>query len=108
MKTSAPPELTAHGGLLTQLGRNGDDYQPSNVTFSHLPPWDGKRLSKRTKYEAMAARALAALSAWMQEHALTPCLTEQELLIVPGLTVEPVSTEPTPGLEAPGAAATPG
>jgi methylenetetrahydrofolate--tRNA-(uracil-5-)-methyltransferase len=107
LPASAPPELSAHGGLLTQLGRNGDDYQPSNVTFSHLPPWDGKRLSKRTKYEAMSARALAALCAWMREHALTPCLGEHELMVVPGLTVEAAPTEPAPAPEAPGAATTP-
>jgi methylenetetrahydrofolate--tRNA-(uracil-5-)-methyltransferase len=105
---SAPPELTAHGGLLTQLGRNGDDYQPSNVTFSHLPPWDGKRLSKRVKYEAMSARALAALCAWMKEHSLSPGLAEHELMVVPGLSVEAPAADAAPAPDAPGAATTPG
>ncbi|HYQ16555.1 MAG TPA: methylenetetrahydrofolate--tRNA-(uracil(54)-C(5))-methyltransferase (FADH(2)-oxidizing) TrmFO, partial [Polyangiaceae bacterium] len=31
-----PPATTALGGLLTHLKRNGDDYQPSNITFSHI------------------------------------------------------------------------
>ncbi|MDF3065233.1 MAG: gid [Polyangiaceae bacterium] len=53
-----PPKTTALGGILTHLGRNPDDYQPSNITFSHIAPWDGKRLKKREKYEAMAQRAL--------------------------------------------------
>jgi methylenetetrahydrofolate--tRNA-(uracil-5-)-methyltransferase len=62
-----PPATTALGGLLTHVSRNGDDYQPSNITFSHLPPWEGPRLKKRPKYEAMAARALSDLDAWLLE-----------------------------------------
>lgn len=80
-----PPALTAHGGLLTQLARNGDNYQPSNITFSHLPPWDGPRMPKRDKYEAMSARALTSLRAWMLAHQLRPCLAAEELTSVPGL-----------------------
>jgi methylenetetrahydrofolate--tRNA-(uracil-5-)-methyltransferase len=64
-----PPSTTALGGLLTHTARNGDDYQPSNITFSHLPPWEGPRLKKRPKYEAMAARALADLDTWLAERA---------------------------------------
>ena len=61
-----PPSTTALGGLITHLGRNAADYQPSNITFSHLEPWDGRRLKKREKYEAMAERALRALEAFRQ------------------------------------------
>jgi methylenetetrahydrofolate--tRNA-(uracil-5-)-methyltransferase len=60
-----PPATTALGGLLTHLSRNPADYQPSNITFSHLPPWEGSRLKKRAKYEAIAARALADLDDWL-------------------------------------------
>ena len=56
-----PPPTTALGGILTHLARNPDDYQPSNITFSHIAPWDGRRLKKREKYEAMAERALKDL-----------------------------------------------
>lgn len=59
-----PPPASAHAGLLTQLCRPTDDYQPSNITFAHLPPWTESRLKKRAKYEAMAERALAQLRAW--------------------------------------------
>jgi methylenetetrahydrofolate--tRNA-(uracil-5-)-methyltransferase len=59
-----PPPTTALGGIVTHLGRNPDDYQPSNITFSHLLPWDGRRLKKREKYEAMAERALRDLEAF--------------------------------------------
>jgi methylenetetrahydrofolate--tRNA-(uracil-5-)-methyltransferase len=67
-----PPATTALGGLVAQLSRQPDDYQPSNITFSHLAPYvpppgpNGKvpRLAKRAKYEAVAERALADLAAW--------------------------------------------
>jgi methylenetetrahydrofolate--tRNA-(uracil-5-)-methyltransferase len=63
-----PPATTAHGGLIEQLGRHPDRFQPSNITFSHLAPWPqesgAKRLKKRAKYQAMAERALADLTVW--------------------------------------------
>ncbi|MET0412520.1 MAG: methylenetetrahydrofolate--tRNA-(uracil(54)-C(5))-methyltransferase (FADH(2)-oxidizing) TrmFO [Polyangiaceae bacterium] len=63
---SSPPASTAHGGLLTQLARNEATYQPSNITFSHLPPWQGPRLGKRPRYEAIAQRALDDLGRWLE------------------------------------------
>jgi methylenetetrahydrofolate--tRNA-(uracil-5-)-methyltransferase len=60
-----PPLTTALGGLLTHLKRNEKDYQPSNITFSHIAPWEGTRLKKREKYEAMAQRALGDLALWL-------------------------------------------
>lgn len=65
---SLPPETTAHRGLITQLGRNSEDYQPSNITFSHLPPWPERRIKKRARYQAIAERALADLDAWIAEN----------------------------------------
>lgn len=63
-----PPSVTAHGGLLVQTRRNEADYQPSNITFSHLPPWEGARLKKRERYEAMATRALDALAPFVEKY----------------------------------------
>jgi methylenetetrahydrofolate--tRNA-(uracil-5-)-methyltransferase len=63
---SLPPETTAHGGLITQTRRHPDDYQPSNITFSHIAPWQGTRLKKRARYEAIAERALSDLAAWVR------------------------------------------
>lgn len=62
-----PPATTAHGGLLTHLSRPTPDYQPSNITFAHLPPLEGTRLKKRARYEALAARALADLESWWSQ-----------------------------------------
>jgi methylenetetrahydrofolate--tRNA-(uracil-5-)-methyltransferase len=58
--------MTAHAGLIRQTSRHADDYQPSNITFAHLPPWEGARLSKRAKYEAMAERSLDSLATWLE------------------------------------------
>jgi methylenetetrahydrofolate--tRNA-(uracil-5-)-methyltransferase len=62
-----PPPTTALGGILTHLGRKQPRYQPSNITWAHLPPLEGqkKRLKKRDRYEAMAERALADLAGWL-------------------------------------------
>ena len=59
-----PPPTTAHGGLLAHLSRPTEDFQPSNITFSHLPALEGMRAGKRERHEAVAARALADLDAW--------------------------------------------
>jgi methylenetetrahydrofolate--tRNA-(uracil-5-)-methyltransferase len=67
-----PPNTTAHGGLLSQLSRNADDYQPSNITFSHLAPHEGPRLKKRAKYEVMAERALRDLATFVAGDAAIP------------------------------------
>ncbi|HEY8943208.1 MAG TPA: hypothetical protein VIM73_03050, partial [Polyangiaceae bacterium] len=53
----------------THLARHPDDYQPSNITFSHIAPWEGTRLKKRAKYEAMAERALGDLRDWLERRA---------------------------------------
>jgi methylenetetrahydrofolate--tRNA-(uracil-5-)-methyltransferase len=66
-----PPVTTALGGVLTHLGREKDDYQPSNVTWAWLPPLD-RRLKKRERYEAMGARALEDLTAWVQARVALP------------------------------------
>ena len=64
-----PPETTALGGILTHLSRKQPRYQPSNITWAHLPPLEGggRRLKKRDRYEAMAERALADLATWLRE-----------------------------------------
>jgi methylenetetrahydrofolate--tRNA-(uracil-5-)-methyltransferase len=65
-----PPPTTALGGILTQLGRvpPSGGYQPSNITWAHVPPLEGtgKRLRKRARYDAMAVRALADLATWLE------------------------------------------
>ena len=61
-----PPVTTALGGILTHLGRKQPRYQPSNITWAHMPPLEGqgKRLKKRPRYDAMAERALRDHDAW--------------------------------------------
>jgi methylenetetrahydrofolate--tRNA-(uracil-5-)-methyltransferase len=59
-----PPETTALGGIRTHLARASDRFQPSNITWAHVPPMEHRRLKKRERYEAMAARALRDLEPW--------------------------------------------
>jgi methylenetetrahydrofolate--tRNA-(uracil-5-)-methyltransferase len=65
-----PPLSTAHRGLIVQTRRNAEDYQPSNITFSHVAPWDGPRMKKRERYAAMSERALVDLAAWAAREGL--------------------------------------
>jgi methylenetetrahydrofolate--tRNA-(uracil-5-)-methyltransferase len=63
-EVTLPPKTTALRGLIVHTQRNAENYQPSNITFAHLAPWEGSRLKKRAKYEAMAERALMDLEFW--------------------------------------------
>ena len=64
-----PPETTALGGLLRHLQTRREDFQPSNVTWSMVPPLEGKRLKKHDRYEAMGRRALEELARWIEKAA---------------------------------------
>jgi methylenetetrahydrofolate--tRNA-(uracil-5-)-methyltransferase len=88
-EAALPPRTTAHGGLLSHLRREERDYQPSNITFSHLPAWEGRRLDKRARYQAMAVRALGDLRGWMLERGLAPALGAEQMLVDP---LEPAPT----------------
>jgi len=66
---SLPPKTTALGGILTHLGRvPPGGYQPSDITWAHVPPLEGqtKKLKKRARYEVLAERALYDLAAYLQ------------------------------------------
>jgi methylenetetrahydrofolate--tRNA-(uracil-5-)-methyltransferase len=71
-----PPKTTALGGLMTHLATDPESkhgFQPSNVTWAHVPPLEsvrderGKKLAKVDKYARMAERALSDLERWMRE-----------------------------------------
>jgi methylenetetrahydrofolate--tRNA-(uracil-5-)-methyltransferase len=72
LEPELPPLSTAHRGLIVHSQRNSEDYQPSNITFAHLAPWQGARLQKRGKYEAMSKLALDDLHAWQERVGLKP------------------------------------
>jgi methylenetetrahydrofolate--tRNA-(uracil-5-)-methyltransferase len=67
---SPPPRETALGALLHHVtaGAETSLFQPMNVNFGLFPPLEGK-INKKLRPEAYAARALAALAAWLEEHA---------------------------------------
>jgi methylenetetrahydrofolate--tRNA-(uracil-5-)-methyltransferase len=66
-----PPPSTAHGALLGHItgGAQPETFQPMNVNFGLFPPLaeasGGKRMRKRDRKPAYAARALADLEIWL-------------------------------------------
>jgi methylenetetrahydrofolate--tRNA-(uracil-5-)-methyltransferase len=60
-----PPRATALGSL-AHYASHADPahYQPSNITFGIMPPLDAPPRDKAQRKQALADRALAALSAW--------------------------------------------
>ena len=59
-----PPENTAPGVffIITVPGQHG--YQPTNINFSLVPPWEGPRLRKREK-KAAYMRRTQSLEEWL-------------------------------------------
>ncbi len=60
-----PPSTTAMGGLLDHLARSDLPFQPSNITWAHVAPLEG-RMKKSEKKAALAARARSDLEAWLR------------------------------------------
>ncbi|MFC4351197.1 methylenetetrahydrofolate--tRNA-(uracil(54)-C(5))-methyltransferase (FADH(2)-oxidizing) TrmFO [Fodinicurvata halophila] len=67
-----PPRSTALGGLLAHItgDAEAETFQPMNINFGLLPPApaaeNGKKLKKRDRKPAMAARALKDLDTWLE------------------------------------------
>ena len=64
---SFPPRTTVLGGMVGHLREPNDDFQPSNVMFSMVPPIEGRRLNKRARRDAQSERALQDLGAWLSD-----------------------------------------
>jgi methylenetetrahydrofolate--tRNA-(uracil-5-)-methyltransferase len=71
---SAPPRETAIGALGYYVSHaDPRHYEPTNITFGIMPAPEGatgRRLSKADRKSATAARALAALEAWLHAEAV--------------------------------------
>jgi methylenetetrahydrofolate--tRNA-(uracil-5-)-methyltransferase len=66
LQPAPPPPETALGGVITHITRDVEEYQPSNVTWAWLPPLENRRLKKHERCEGLSARALDALTRWME------------------------------------------
>ena len=64
---SFPPRTTMLGALVGHLRTPHDDFQPSNVMWSMVPPIEGRRLPKRARRDAQSERALQDLGAWLTD-----------------------------------------
>ncbi len=61
-ETLAPPRTTALGSLCHYISNaEAKSYQPTNVAFGLLPPLDPPIANKKTRNQALVARALAAM-----------------------------------------------
>ena len=71
LEVAAPPQTTAHGALLEHItgGAEASTFQPMNVNFGLFPPLPApigrRKLGKRERKPAYAARARADLAAWI-------------------------------------------
>jgi len=66
---STPPRTTAIGALAYYVSHaNPARYDPSNITFGIMPPLDRPPRSKLHRKLAIAERALADLSRWIDQH----------------------------------------
>jgi len=66
-----PPEITAHGALLSHISQTQvEGFQPMNINFGLLPPGkkrEGKRrFSRAERRRSVSDRALEVLDAWLQ------------------------------------------
>ena len=62
---SFPPRTTMLGGMIGHLRDPNDDFQPSNVMWSMVPPIEGRRMKKRARRDAQSLRALQDLGDWL-------------------------------------------
>src|SRR4030095_5843114 len=63
-----PPRTTAMGALAYYVSHaDPAHYEPSNITFGIIPPLERPPKGKKLRNEALSARALAGLEAWMHE-----------------------------------------
>jgi methylenetetrahydrofolate--tRNA-(uracil-5-)-methyltransferase len=62
---SFPPRTTMLGGMVGHLRDPNDDFQPSNVMWSMVPPVEGRRMKKRARRDAQSERALQDIEAWL-------------------------------------------
>jgi len=67
LSSSFPPRTTILGGMIGHLRDPNDDFQPSNVMWSMVPPMQGRRMNKRMRRDAQSERALQDLEAWLTD-----------------------------------------
>ena len=65
--SSFPPRTTMLGGMLGHLRDANDDFQPSNVMWSMVPPIEGRRMNKRARRDKQSERALQDLGFWLTD-----------------------------------------
>jgi methylenetetrahydrofolate--tRNA-(uracil-5-)-methyltransferase len=73
-ETSAvpPPRSTAFGSLIHYITHaEARDFQPANITFDLLPPWEQKIRDKKERHRLQCERALREFDAWLESQEFT-------------------------------------
>ena len=65
------PRETALGGLINYISTPQANFQPMNVTFGLISPWEKRERNKRLKNQLISERALKALEGFILEHELS-------------------------------------
>ena len=77
-----PPATTALGSLVAYItDPERQRFQPMNVNFGLIPPLSSTRLRGRAKKEMMARRAIADLSAWIQESGIPAAIEANQVAL---------------------------
>ncbi|HET8668278.1 MAG TPA: FAD-dependent oxidoreductase, partial [Terriglobales bacterium] len=66
-----PPRVTAFGSLVNYICHaDSKRFQPANITFDLLPPWEAKIRDKKERHRLQCERALQEFTEWIQAPAL--------------------------------------
>jgi methylenetetrahydrofolate--tRNA-(uracil-5-)-methyltransferase len=68
----APPRATAFGSLVNYICHaECKHFQPANITFDLLPPWEKKIRDKKERHRLQCERALHEFGEWLQSPVLS-------------------------------------
>jgi len=66
-KPAGPPRATALGSLVHYITQaDPRKFQPANITFDLLPPWETKIRDKKERHRLQCERALAEIAEWIE------------------------------------------
>ncbi|HLH07255.1 MAG TPA: methylenetetrahydrofolate--tRNA-(uracil(54)-C(5))-methyltransferase (FADH(2)-oxidizing) TrmFO, partial [Terriglobales bacterium] len=68
----SPPRATAFGSLIHYITRaDPRNFQPANITFDLLPPWEQKIRDKKERHRLQCERALRDFDEWLEQISTT-------------------------------------
>jgi methylenetetrahydrofolate--tRNA-(uracil-5-)-methyltransferase len=75
-----PPRATAFGSLIHYVTHaDARDFQPANITFDLLPPWEQKIRDKKERHRLQCERALREFDGWLESQFTTEAQSHREI-----------------------------